>query len=131
VSAGSTWGIRVEERRDEFAGTQYAIAKELDPSDPTPWFYDAIRKQLDNRPIEALRDLERSIELNDNRAPFRSRLLLDEDAATRGASLARIYDDLDFQQLGVNEAAKSLALDPGNASAHRFLSDLYLGAPRL
>ena len=82
-----------EERRDELAGTQYAIAKELDPSDPTPWFYDAIRKQLDNRPIEALRDLERSIELNDNRAPFRSRLLLDEDAATRGGGLGRIYDD--------------------------------------
>ena len=80
-----------EERRDAPSGTQYAIAKELDPTDPTPWLYDAIRLQLDNRPVEALRDLERSIELNDNRAPFRSRLLLDQDRATRGVSLGRIY----------------------------------------
>ena len=78
-----------------------------------------------------MRDLERSIELNDNRAPFRSRLLLDSDAATRGVSLGQIYDDLGFQQLGINEAANSLELDPTNAAAHRFLADLYLGEPRL
>jgi tetratricopeptide (TPR) repeat protein len=116
-----------EERRDAIAGEQYAIAKELDPNDPTPWFYEAIRLQLDNRPVEALRELERSIALNDNRAVYRSRLLLDEDRATRGTSLARIYDDLGFQQLGINEASRSLALDPANTSAHRFLSDVYLG----
>lgn len=119
-----------EDRREAAAGKQYAIAKELDPGDPTPWFYDAIRKQLANRPVEALRDLERSIALNDNRAPFRSRLLLDQDAATRGVSLGRIYDDLGFRQPGINEAARSLALDPASAAAHRFLSDVYLGEPR-
>jgi tetratricopeptide (TPR) repeat protein len=37
-----------EERRSPLAGTQFDIAKELDPRDPTPWFYDAIRKQLIN-----------------------------------------------------------------------------------
>ena len=115
---------------DELAGTQYAIAKELDPTDPTPWLYDAIRKQLDNRPIEALRDVERSIELNDNRAPFRSRLLLDEDAATRAVSLGRIYDDLSFRELGINTAGRSLALDPASPAAHRFLADLLRGVPR-
>jgi tetratricopeptide (TPR) repeat protein len=120
-----------EARSDGPAGTQYAIAKELDPRDPTPWFYDAIRKQLDNRPIEALRDLEHSIELNDDRAPFRSRLLLDKDTATRGVSLGRIYRDLGFEQLGVVEAAKSLATDPASSAGHRLLADLYLGAPRL
>ena len=40
------------------------------------WFYDAIRLQLANQPVSALRELEQSIALNDNRAPFRSRLLL-------------------------------------------------------
>jgi len=120
-----------EERRDPLDGEQYAIAKELDPNDPTPWFYNAIRLQLDNRPVEALRELEKSIELNDNRVVYRSRLLLDQDLATRGTSLARIYDDLGFEQLGVNEAAQSLALDPANSAAHRFLSDLYVGRPRL
>ncbi len=42
-----------EEKRDALAGVQLSMAKELDPKDPTPWFYDAIRKQLDNRPVEA------------------------------------------------------------------------------
>ncbi len=114
-----------EEKREALAGEQYAIAKELDPLDPTPWFYDAILKQTENRPVEALRDLEHSIELNDNRAPYRSRQLLDKDRAARQASLARIYNTLGFEQLGINEATRSLALDPGNAAAHRFLSDTY------
>lgn len=119
-----------EERREELAGTQFDIAKELDPRDPTPWFYDAIRKQTENQPVEALRDLEKSIELNDNRAVYRGGLLLDQDEATRGASLARIYDDLGFDQLALVEASKSLSIDPANHSAHRFLSDTYATIPR-
>jgi len=34
-----------EEKRDDLAESQFNIAKKLDPLDPTPWFYDAIRKQ--------------------------------------------------------------------------------------
>ena len=44
------------------------------PRDSTPWFYDAIAKQTTNRPVEALHDLQQAIELNDNRAVYRSRL---------------------------------------------------------
>ncbi len=120
-----------EDRRDATAGRQYDIARQLDPGDPTPWLYDAIRKQLANRPVEALHDLERSIELNDNRATFRSGLLLDQDLAVRNTSLGRIYEDLGFQELGVSAAAQALAHDPASAPAHRFLSDLYSGEPRL
>ncbi len=120
-----------EERRAPLDADQFQIAKELDPNDPTPYFFDAIRLQTENRPVEALHELETSIKLNDNRAPYRSRLLLDQDRATRGVSVARIYDDLGFEQLGVNEAAQSLALDPANSAAHLFLSDLYTGKPRL
>lgn len=119
-----------EEKRDQLSADQLAIAKELDPKDPTPWFYDAIRKQTENRPVEALRDLEQSIELNDNRAVYRSKLLLDQDRAARETSLARIYDDLGFEQLAQVEATKSLSLDPANYSAHRFLSDSYASRPR-
>jgi tetratricopeptide (TPR) repeat protein len=43
-----------EERRDAMAGEQLDLAKQLDPNDPTPYFYDAIRKQTTNRPVEAL-----------------------------------------------------------------------------
>ena len=119
-----------EEKRDKQAGDQFAIAKELDPQDPTPWFYDAIRKQSINRPVEALHDLQKSIELNDNRAVYRSRLLVDEDLAARSASLGRIYNELGFQQLALVEGWKSLNFDPGNYSAHRFLSDSYTAVPR-
>jgi tetratricopeptide (TPR) repeat protein len=117
-------------QENKLAAEQFAIAKELDPKDPTPWLYDAIRLQSENRPVEALRDIEKSIELNDNRAVYRSRELLDEDRAARGTSLARIYNDLGFQQLGINEATKSLGYDPSSAAAHRFLSDVYATRPR-
>ncbi len=119
------------DRNDAGAAKQYAIAKALDPSDPTPLFYNAIRLQLANQPVAALRELDQSIALNDNRAPFRSRLLLDQDQAARGASLAQIYQDLGFAQLGINEAGRSLMLDPSSSAAHRFLSEVYQGEPRL
>jgi len=119
-----------EEKRDKQAHRQYEIAKELDVADPTPWFYDAIRKQTDNRPVEALNDLQKSIELNDNRAVYRSKFLLDDDLAARSASLGRIYQDLGFQQLALAEGWKSVAVQPGNFSAHRFLSDSYRVLPR-
>ena len=80
--------------------------------------------------MEALRDLHTSIELNDNRAVYRSRLFLDADLATRNASLARIYDEVGLSQLAVSEAANSLSFDPQNTSAHRFLSDAYTRVPR-
>ena len=119
-----------EEKRDPQDAQQYEIAKQLDPNDPTPWLYDAIRLQTINRPGEALQNIQRSIELNDNRAVYRSRLLLDSDRASRGTSLALIYDNLGFLQPGINEASKSLTLDPANAAAHRFLSDIYVGVRR-
>ncbi len=119
-----------EEKRGPLDERQFEIAKALDPNDPTPWFYDAIRKQILNRPGEALQDLQRSIELNDNRAVYRSRLFLDQDLAARSASLGRIFNDLDFQHLALNEGYKSLTADATNHSAHRLLADNYAAKPR-
>ena len=121
-----------EEKRIPLDEREYAIAKELDPKDPTPFFYDAIAKQTTNRPVEALQDMQKAIELNDNRLVYRSRLLLDSDLAARSASLARIYTDLGFQQLALVEGWKSVNTDPSNFSAHRFLADSYsaLTTPR-
>src|SRR3569833_4205197 len=107
------------------AAAQFDTAKALDPNDPTPWIYDAILKQRDNRPVESLQDVQTSIAHTANRAIYRSRLLLDSDAAARSASLARIYGDLGIPQLAVEEAWKSLGTDPTNYSAHRFLADSY------
>ncbi|WP_275689468.1 FecR domain-containing protein [Nitrosomonas sp. JL21] len=119
-----------EEKRYLLARTQFDLAKERDPKDPTPWFYDAIQKQTQNRPVEALRDIQKSIELNDNRAVYRSKFLLDRDEAARGSSLARIFENLGFERRAIMETAKSLSFDPANHSAHRFLSDTYANTPR-
>jgi tetratricopeptide (TPR) repeat protein len=118
------------EKRNPLDGEQFAIAKQLDPNDPTAYLYDGILKQTVNRPVEAARDFDRSIELNDDRAVYRSRLLLDKDRASRGTSQARAYRDLGFSQLGLNASTDSLGIDPSNASAHRYLSDVYQGVRR-
>lgn len=119
-----------ELRNNDFAATELKIAKEMDPNDPTPWFYDAIRKQSTNRPVEALQDMQKAIELNDNRGVYRSKLLLDEDLAARSANMARIYQDLGFDRVALKQAWTSLAQDFTSPSAHRFLSDSLQGRPR-
>ncbi len=119
-----------EEKRSPKADRQLAMAKTLDPNDPTPWFYDAINKQANNRPVEALHDIQKSIELNNNRAIYRSRFLLDSDLAARSATLGRIYTDVGFSQLAQSEGYHSVNTSPQNYSAHRFLADIYSTKPR-
>lgn len=119
-----------EEKRQGLDEREYEVAKQLDPNDPTPWFYSAIAKQTTNRPVEALGDLQKATELNDNRAVYRSRLLLDSDLAARSSSLGRIYGDLGFQQLALVEGWNSVNTDPTNFSAHRLLADSYAALPR-
>ena len=119
-----------EKTQDKLATDQFEMAKKLDPSDPTPYFYDAIKKQTTNRPVEALYDLQKAIEWNDNRAVYRSKLLLDADLAARSASLARIYNDLGFQQRALVEGWNSVNTDPADFSGHRFLADTYSALPR-
>ena len=57
-----------EEKRAPLDREQFAIASQLDPMDPTPYLYAGIAKQTENRPVEAAAALEKSVELNDNRA---------------------------------------------------------------
>jgi Tfp pilus assembly protein PilF len=120
-----------EEKRNSLASQQFAIAKELDPNDPTAWFYDSILLQSDNRPVEALHAQLHAIELNDNRGVYRSRQLLDKDEASRNVALGRIYNDLSFEQQARLQATDALAQDPGNHSAHRLLADSYVGQANL
>lgn len=119
-----------EKKRIGLDEREYQTAKELDPNDPTPHFYSAIAKQTTNRPVEALRDFETAKALNDNRAVYRSRLLLDSDLAARSAATARIYSDLGFNQRGLLEGYNAVNADPTNFSAHRFLADTYSVLPR-
>ena len=119
-----------DEKRDLVAEQQFASAKMLDPRDPTAWYYDAVQKQATNRPVEGLADIAQAIRLNDNRAVYRSRLLLDDDNAGRGARLGRLYRDLGFEQLALAEGWKSVGTEPKNHAAHRLLADNYLVLPR-
>lgn len=114
-----------EEKRSQEALKELAAAKLLDPADPTPWLYSAILLQNENRPVEALDDLLGSIERNDNRAVYRSRLLLDEDRAVRGTDLARIFNDLGFEEAGLVTARRSADEDQANHSSHLFLAGNY------
>jgi tetratricopeptide (TPR) repeat protein len=120
-----------EEVRDKQASTQFALAKKFDELDPTPWFYNAILRYSENRIVEALDELQNAIELNDNRAVYRSRFLLDQDGAVRNVTKARIYQDLDFKELVRREAYKSLQTSAYNHSAHRLLADSYKCVPKL
>jgi tetratricopeptide (TPR) repeat protein len=100
-------------------------AKYLDLNDPTSWLYSALLNQQYNRINEAIRDLERSQELNDNRSVYRSALLLDQDAAVRSANLAGIYADADMLDLSIREASRAVSYDYANYSAHLFLANSY------
>ncbi|HSL24426.1 MAG TPA: TonB-dependent receptor [Vicinamibacterales bacterium] len=100
-------------------------AKRLDTRDPTPWLYTSMFLRDQNRQADALRELKRAIALNDNRAVYRSRFLLDRDLATKNVSLAEVYRQLGFEAWGAYEALNSLEADVTNASAHLFLAETY------
>jgi len=107
------------------ARKELALARTLDPNDPTAWLYSALLNQQRNRINEAVADLEKSQELNDNRSLFRSKLLLDQDRAVRGANLAQIYRDAGMTEVSVREASRAVNSDYGNYSAHLFLAESY------
>jgi Tfp pilus assembly protein PilF len=110
---------------DIHANRELALARKLDPADPTSWLYAALLHQEENRVNEAIRDLEKSEELNDNRSLYRSKLLLDEDSAVRGANLAGIYADAGMDDVSTREATRAVNEDYANYSAHLFLANSY------
>ena len=119
---GKAW----QESRDPVhARSELELAKELDPSDPTAWLYSALVNLNQNRLNQAVRDLEQSKRLNDNRAVYRSGLLLDQDRAVRGANLAGAYQAAGLGEVAVAEAGRAMASDYANYSAHLFLADTY------
>ena len=104
---------------------EFQLAKKLDPNDPTAWLYSALLDQQNNQINDAIRDLEKSEALNNNRSVYRSQLLLDEDQAVRSASLATMYHDAGMDDVGVREASRAVNYDYANYSAHLFLADSY------
>ncbi len=110
---------------DARATKELDLARRMDAQDPTPSLYSALLKQRENRVNEAIRDLERSQDLSDNRSVFRSRLLLDQDQAVGSANLASIYLDAGLAEVGMREALRAVAYDYASYSAHLFLANSY------
>ncbi|MDA2932999.1 tetratricopeptide repeat protein [Acidobacteria bacterium AH-259-D05] len=115
-----------EERKFEQAFTALEAAMELDPRDPTPYLYSGIFQEDLNRPGAAVEDFQQSIRLNDNRAVYRSRFILDEDRATRNIKLANAFNRLGLTEWANLEAIKSYTSDPTNSSTRIFLADTFL-----
>ena len=113
------------EGKDALAQKDLRLARKLDPNDPTAWLYSALLHQQHNEINQAIRELEKSQDLNDNQALFRSKLLLDQDRAVRSANLASIYRDAGMEDVSVREAAKAANADYANYSAHLFLASSY------
>jgi Tfp pilus assembly protein PilF len=107
------------------ARRELSLARRLDSNDPTPWLYESWLDYQQNQPNAAVDDLETSQSLNDNRAVYRSRFLLDQDRAVGSSSLARIYQDAGLTQVSFNEASRAVTYDYADYSAHLFLADSY------
>lgn len=95
-------------------------ARELDPRDPTPDLYAGIFLRDLNRPAQAIEAFQRSVALNDHRAVYRSRLLLDRDLASRNVNLALAYLALGQQDRALAAGIRALHEDPQSSSAHLF-----------
>ena len=101
------------------------LARRMDPRDPTAWLYSALLLLQENRLNDAISDLEKSSQLNDNRQIYRSRMMLDQDKAVRGVNLASMYRDVKMTDWSVNQAMRAVDDDYVNASAHLFLANSY------
>ncbi len=107
------------------ATNELALAMELDPNDPTAWLYSALIKQQENRINESVKDFERAQSLGENRAVYRSRLLLDQDRAISGVNLATIYQDAGMADVSLREATRAVTADYATYSSHLFLANSY------
>ncbi len=119
-----------QQHQTAWAGTQYALAQQLDPADPTPWLYNAGLLQEQNRVPEAYRLLQQAIVKNDNRAVYRSRSLLGSDAAAHQANQARLFQQLGFMERARALAARAVSDAPTDYAAHHALALSYASQPR-
>lgn len=111
--------------KKQLATHELNLSRQIDPNDPTVWLYGALQSQQENRINDAIRQLERSQELNNNRAVYRSQMLLDQDQAVRSANLAGIYNDAGMTDVSIREAGRAVSMDYANYSAHLFLANSY------
>ncbi len=117
------------EARNPLAEAQYRLARDLDAADPTPWLYGAILAQAENRPVQAARRLDEAAQRSASRAVYRSRLLLDRDAAALAAAQAQVYRSLGLEAQARRRAMAAAQAAPTEHSGHRLLAEAYAGEP--
>lgn len=119
------WGRMLQQvgRIDE-AMVVLASASRSDPLDPSPHYYRAVILNDLNRPGESIEELHRAIALNDHRAVYRSRFLLDRDLAFRNVDLSYLYGRLGLTAWAEHQALTSVKQDVLNFAGHVF----YAGA---
>lgn len=116
---GKAWSQAGE---DALAEKDFQLAQQLDPADPTAWLYSALHRHQTHQINDAIRDLEHSRELNDNRSVFRSREQLDRDRASRSADLAAIYDTAGLTEVSDRAASRAVQESYADFSGHLFLA---------
>ncbi len=124
----SYWGkMLFQLKRFDKALDMLEQAAILDSHDPTPHYYKAVILKDLNRPAEAIQSLNKSIALNNNRAVYRSRFLLDRDLASRNVDLAQTYNELGLSAWAWNKAMASTKQNYADYSAHLFLAGALSG----
>jgi len=98
------------------------FARQIDPNDPTPLLYSAIIYRDLNRPTEAIESINKAIELNDKKAVYRSKFLLDKDLAVKNIDLSLLYSQLGMDAWAQTKALDSTKQDYSNFSGHLFLA---------
>ena len=117
----SYWGkMLYQVKRYDKALDMFEHAALLDKKDPTPVFYKSIVLRDLNRSGEAIESLNQAIALNDNRAVYRSRFLLDQDLAVRNVDLSILYNQLGLTRIAEKKAVAAIKSDYTNYSAHLF-----------
>ncbi len=107
---------------DGLADKELRLAKQLDPADPTAWLYSGLHRFQSRELNPAVRDLEHSVALNDQRGVFRSRLRLDQDRAIRSADLAAVYRAAGADELSERLAVRAIQDDYTGFSGHLLMA---------
>ncbi len=102
------------------AAREFDLAIDLDPDDPTGWYYRGLERQQTHRLNESVDDLRKAIARNDGRDVFRSGLLLDQDRSMRQADLSVTYGTLGLVEVAERSASRAIVDDYGDFAAHLY-----------
>ena len=95
-----------EEGRWDESVDELEIAARLDSKDPTPWYFLAFGSLDRSEYLSAKRQFEKSIELNNSRAIYRSNELVESDVSARLTQLGMLY-----RKLGLTESSKRISTE--------------------